>query len=60
MLNPQALLPNISVFCFLLTVKTDVDSSDDEGVRIKEQSILELGQLLSKTKQADGKPFSFM
>lgn len=34
-------------------VKTDVDSSDDEGIRIKEQSILELGQLLSKTKQAD-------
>ena len=40
---------------FPFSVKQDVETSDDEGMRIKEQSILELGQLLAKTGQADGK-----
>lgn len=34
-------------------MKQDVESSDEEGMRVKEQSILELGQLLAKTGQAD-------
>ncbi|XP_072179050.1 26S proteasome non-ATPase regulatory subunit 11B-like [Diadema setosum] len=34
-------------------VKQDVPAADEEGVRVKEQSILELGKLLAKSKQAD-------
>lgn len=34
-------------------VKQDVDVSDEDGVRFKEQSIMELGKLLAKSKQAD-------
>ena len=40
--------------CFSTSVKQDVDSSDEEAIRVKEQSIMELGGLLAKTKQADG------
>lgn len=36
-------------------VKRDVQDSDEEAVRVKEQSILELGGLLAKTGQAAGK-----
>lgn len=35
-------------------VKRDVQDSDEEAVRVKEQSILELGGLLAKTGQAAG------
>lgn len=35
-------------------VKRDVQESDEEAVRVKEQSILELGGLLAKTGQAAG------
>ncbi|KAG7262068.1 hypothetical protein CRUP_002604 [Coryphaenoides rupestris] len=35
-----------------LPVKRDVQESDEEAVRVKEQSILELGGLLAKTGQA--------
>ncbi len=34
-------------------VKQDVQASDEDGVRVKEQSITALGGLLAKTKQAD-------
>ena len=38
-------------------MKRDVQDSDEEAVRVKEQSILELGGLLAKTGQAAGKNF---
>lgn len=39
-------------------VKRDIQDSDEEAVRVKEQSILELGGLLAKTGQAAGKSTS--
>ena len=36
------------------TVRRDIQDSDEESVRVKEQSILELGSLLAKTGQAAG------
>lgn len=41
--------------CLPLTVRRDVQENDEEAVRVKEQSILELGTLLAKTGQAAGK-----
>lgn len=40
--------------CLALTVRRDVQENDEEAVRVKEQSILELGTLLAKTGQAAG------
>lgn len=37
------------------SVRRDVQQDDEEAVRVKEQSILELGTLLAKTGQAAGK-----
>lgn len=36
-------------------MRRDVQENDEEAVRVKEQSILELGTLLAKTGQAAGK-----
>lgn len=36
-------------------MKRDVQENDEEAVQVKEQSILELGSLLAKTGQAEGK-----
>lgn len=36
-------------------VRRDVQENDEEAVKVKEQSILELGTLLAKTGQAAGK-----
>lgn len=44
----QSLIP----LCVI--VKRDIQDSDEEAVRVKEQSILELGGLLAKTGQAAG------
>lgn len=41
--------------CVCVVVKRDIQESDEEAVRVKEQSILELGGLLAKTGQAAGK-----
>lgn len=41
--------------CIPNLVKRDIQDSDEEAVRVKEQSILELGGLLAKTGQAAGK-----
>ena len=38
-------------------VKREVDNSDDEAIKVREQAILELGQLLAETKQAEGISF---
>lgn len=46
---------NVSVF---KTVRRDVQENDEEAVRVKEQSILELGTLLAKTGQAAGNVFN--
>lgn len=35
-------------------MRRDVQENDEEAVRVKEQSILELGTLLAKTGQAAG------
>lgn len=43
-----------SLHC-ISTVRRDVQQDDEEAVRVKEQSILELGTLLAKTGQAAGK-----
>ena len=37
-----------------VSVRRDVGAGDEEGVRVKENAILELGALLSAAKQADG------
>lgn len=47
-----SLMPSIDLFP--LTVRRDVQENDEEAVRVKEQSILELGTLLAKTGQAAG------
>lgn len=41
--------------CIPNLVKRDIQDSDEEAVRVKEQSILELGGLLAQTGQAAGK-----
>lgn len=46
----------MSTCCLSLTVRRDVQENDEEAVRVKEQSILELGTLLAKTGQAAGNP----
>lgn len=45
---------NFSFVFILLKVRRDVQENDEEAVRVKEQSILELGTLLAKTGQAAG------
>lgn len=40
------------------TVRRDIQEDDEEAVRVKEQSILELGSLLAKTGQAAGESLS--
>ena len=35
-------------------VSKDVKADDEEGVRVKEQAILDLGALLTQTKKAKG------
>ena len=42
----------------VVTVRRDVQENDEEAVRVKEQSILELGTLLAKTGQAAGDPLN--
>ena len=42
------------LICVCAVVKRDIQDSDEEAVRVKEQSILELGGLLAKTGQAAG------
>lgn len=37
------------------SVKEDVNSADEEGVKVKEQAVLQLGSLLAQTGQAEGK-----
>uniref|UniRef100_A0AAX7VQL3 CARD domain-containing protein n=1 Tax=Astatotilapia calliptera TaxID=8154 RepID=A0AAX7VQL3_ASTCA len=46
---------NASIDILHSIVKRDIQDSDEEAVRVKEQSILELGGLLAKTGQAAGK-----
>jgi len=38
-----------------VAVKRDVQAGDEVGIRVKEQSIIELGKLFAKTRQAQGK-----
>jgi hypothetical protein len=45
------------IFSCILKVSKDVVSSDEEGIRIKEQAILDLGALLTETKKAKGNLF---
>ncbi|CAB1341434.1 unnamed protein product [Coregonus sp. 'balchen'] len=45
---------NASIDILHSIVKRDIQESDEEAVRVKEQSILELGGLLAKTGQAAG------
>lgn len=40
-------------------MKRDVQASDEVGIRVKEQSIIELGKLFAKTQQAQGKESTF-
>ena len=44
----------------LLTVKDDLTSSDEDVIRIKELSILELGTLLKQSGRASGKLITFI
>ena len=38
----------------LISVKREVGADDEEGTKVKEQAILEMGSLLAKTNQAAG------
>ena len=38
----------------MLIVQEDVNSADEEGIRVKEQAMLELATLLAETKQPQG------
>ena len=40
-------------------MKRDVEAGDEAGIRVKEQSIIELGKLFAKTRQAQGKESAF-
>ena len=42
-----------------VVVKRDVQAGDEVGIRVKEQSIIELGKLFAKTRQAQGKGSAF-
>lgn len=46
------------LFChsmnFFVLVKRDFEASDEEGIKMKEQAILNLGKLLSKHGKAEG------
>ena len=52
------MLSNDSIFneilIFNLKVSKNVISTDEEGIPIKEQAILDLGALLTETKKAKG------
>lgn len=37
-----------------MLVKRDFEASDEEGIKMKEQAILDLGKLLSKHGKAEG------
>ena len=39
---------------FYFSVKQEVKTLDDEAIRVKEQAILEIGNLFAETKQATG------
>jgi hypothetical protein len=43
-----------SFISFFVQVSKDVRADDEEGVRVKEQAILDLGALLGQTKKAKG------
>ena len=45
---------HVIVFVLFVLVKQDVKTLDDEGIRVKEQAILEIGNLFAETKQATG------
>lgn len=56
----MAITSQMQIICHLsLTVRRDVQENDEEAVRVKEQSILELGTLLAKTGQAAGNVKTF-
>ena len=38
----------------MCAVKKEVDNADEEGIKVKEQAIMELGILLKTTGQAEG------
>jgi len=38
----------------LCAVKEELDNADEEGIKIKEMAIMELGTLLKTTGQAEG------
>lgn len=54
MIHVERGMDYITLMCVCAVVKRDIQDSDEEAVRVKEQSILELGGLLAKTGQAAG------
>ena len=54
-LNRSRLKVHVDPNKLFFSVKREVDNSDDEGIKIKEQAILDLGHLLAETKQAKGR-----
>ena len=42
-----------------VAVKREVYAGDEVGIRVKEQSIIELGKLFDKTRQAEGNEATF-
>jgi len=39
---------------YCVTVKREVQAGDEAGIRVKEQSIIELGKLFAKMRQTQG------
>ena len=44
----------ILIYLNFVPVKQDIAADNEEGLKIKEQAILELGDLLAETQQAEG------
>lgn len=52
--DTQSLTGFFSLSSFLPIVKRNITADDDEGLKMKEQAILNLSILLSKTNKAEG------
>ena len=47
--------PIAILFVLMISVKKEADSNNEEGVKVKEHAIMELGTLLAATGQAEGR-----
>jgi hypothetical protein len=50
----------VDIFLKFFTVRKDIDANSEDEVKVKEQAVLELGQILAETRQAEGCYFYYM